>query len=157
MKALVASIVATVVLVVGAPSMATANEYTGIGITGVTSWHPEMMAAIANLNAYGVPIHSSCGPTDLCVRVVHYSAQDGAAAWAVTNGNAGSEVRLNDFYDHRVSAYRVSVWMHELGHHAGLDHKTSCSSAMQFRIKMCGEYVTTYTASEQRQLRRKWA
>jgi len=153
-KNLLASLVA--LLIGGAaailPAAAIASPGDSIGLTGRTSWFAELNDALARMNDFGVPIHNGCnGAEKLCVHVDHYRKADRLSGYF-----QGDRVWVNDQYDNGMYLRRVSLWMHELGHAAGLDHSDNCDSSMYHTFPACGSYFLGYNAHEQQQIREKW-
>lgn len=154
MKTIIASIVTFMtVLFVGGVSYAQPH-YTEIGITGSTNWGTEYHQALVLARAYGAPVQDGCSTTSLCVTLSHYSAADRTAGYAMVGGN-NPIIRLNDHYDTGQSTRRLMLFLHEIGHVAGLEH-SDCGSSMAASIPSCGHYYIGYNGAEQAELRRIW-
>lgn len=143
----------------GVPAVAQAGEPASIGVTGRTSWYPELMQTVSELaRDYRMPIHNGCTGFDLCVTVKHYREKNGHAADAMIDGRRG-EIRINDEYAEKNTAARRSILSHEFGHILGLPHNSTesgCSTSMLAGVAQCGSYVIGYSADEQRMIHERW-
>ncbi len=144
------------VAALASPVIAADASPDNIGITGATSWYPELHTAMDTMRLYGVPVVDGCNARSLCVTISHYRSSDGLAGNSLT-GKRDADVLLNDTYDTGSSIRRVHVIVHELGHVAGLGHSAGCDSSMGTTIPTCGQYVVGFTPAESAQLRKRWA
>lgn len=141
---IVAALLALGVVVAAAPATAQTNQ--GVGVTGHTYWGQEYYDTLDQLRGYGIDIQDGCDPTDLCVVLSHYSANDGIAALTTWDAT-GTRVKLNDTNE-KGYWYRRTTLMHEFGHVLGLNHQNSCDTSMAPVIGQCGHYLVGYTATE---------